>query len=76
MRHFYRDRCQEQIREMFRLSAEAEASARLLRQEAVRYQRILEDDSLSEDSLRELALGHDELRVSPDKLVRVTEGLM
>lgn len=61
---------------MFRLSAEAEASARLLRQEAVRYQRILEDQTLSEDSLRELAGGHDELRVVPEKLVRVTEGLM
>jgi len=61
---------------MFRLSAEAEASARLLRQEAERYQRLLEDRTLSEESLRSLAGDREYLRISPEKLVRVTEGLM
>lgn len=72
----YRERCEEQVREMLRLSAEAEASARLLRQEAERYQRMLEDQTLSEESLRSMAAGREDLRITPEKLVRVTEGLM
>lgn len=71
----YRDIFREQVQHLFRLADEAQACAELLRQEAERYQRALDDESLDEDELRRLM--HERDNEVPDlNRFRVTDRLM
>ena len=71
----YRSQFQEQVRHLFRLADEAQACAELLRQEAQRFQRALEDESVDEEQLRRMMRERD--NVIPDlNRFRVTDRLM
>lgn len=72
----YRAEYQQEVRELFRLADEAEACAKLLRQEAQRYQKALDDGELSDDELRKLMEKRQQLTIPNPAAVRITDNLM
>ncbi len=74
-----REQFQGQIRELYRLAEEAEACARLLRQQATKHQNLLDSDDLTEDQLDELISEKPEQTFEPPNAsatFRPAEGLM
>lgn len=72
----YRERYQQQINELFRLAAEAESCAKLLRQEAERYQKLLDEGEIEEAALKGMLEERESLRFNPEGTFKITEGLM
>ena len=72
-----RTRFQAQIDELYRLAEEAEACAKLLRQQADSHAELLADEELSEEKLDSLLAEEQPKRnLSPIGGFIVTEGLM
>ncbi len=66
---------QEQVDELFRLAEEAESCARLLRQEARRYQQALDDDNLDQELVEKMIAERKRFRAVPNRY-RITDNLM
>ena len=66
---------QQQINELFRLADEAESCARILRQQAERFQDALDDGSITEEALQSMLDEREKWKLRSESL-RVTDSLM
>ncbi|MGE0492829.1 MAG: hypothetical protein AB7S38_26695 [Vulcanimicrobiota bacterium] len=66
---------QQQINELFRLADEAESCARIMRQQAERFQESLDDGSITEEALKSMMEEREKWTLRSDSL-RVTDSLM
>lgn len=66
---------QQQINELFRLADEAESCARIMRQQAERFQMSLDDGSITEEAFKSMMEEREQWTLRSESL-RVTDSLM